>query len=303
MTSDNAIVIEHFTRRYGRHVAVDDLSLTVRRGSIFGLLGRNGAGKSTTIKALMNLVRPTAGRMTLLGFDSAADALRIRQRVAYVPEEPAYYGWMTVSEILAFNGAFHASWDAQLADALLQRLDVPRDRRLRELSLGTRAKVGLTMALGARPEVLILDDPTSGLDAVVRQEFLETIIANVQTEGGTVFFSSHLIHEMERIADAVAIVDRGRLVACAPLERLKAETKRVRAVYPDGPPGEFAMPGLIRVEREAHQAILTLSDCSPARVQEVRSTGAESVEVIGMSLEEIFIETVKGGSSHVRDND
>jgi len=303
MTSGNAITIEHLTRRFGRSVAVDDVSLEVPRGSIFGLLGRNGAGKSTTIKALMNLLPPTSGRLTLLGLDAAADALRIRQRVAYVPEEPKYYEWMTVEEILAFNASFHESWDAHHAASLLKRLEVPPGRRLRELSLGTRAKVGLTMALGSRPEILILDDPTSGLDAVVRQEFLETIIAEVQGEGGTVFFSSHLIHEMERVADEVAIMDQGRIVTCAPLERLKTETRKVRAIYPGAPPERFALSGLIKVEREPHQALLTVSGCSAAKVEEVRGTGAEAVEVLDMSLEEIFIETVKGGGCHVRDND
>ncbi len=303
MTSEHAIVIEGFTRRYGQRVAVDDVSLDVPRGSIFGLLGRNGAGKSTTIRALLNLLPPSAGCMTLLGLDSVKDALRIRQRAAYVPEEPKYYDWMTVDEILAFNASFHESWDAAHAATLLKRLEVPRGRRLRELSLGTRAKVGLVMALGARPELLILDDPTSGLDAVVRQEFLETIIANVQAEGGTVFFSSHLIHEMERVADRVAILDRGRVVANAPLDRLKAETRKLRAVYPEAPPERFTLPGLIRVERGSHQAVLTLSGCGPALMQQVRGTGAESVEVLDMSLEESFIETVRGGSDHVHDDD
>jgi ABC-2 type transport system ATP-binding protein len=303
MTSGHAIVIEGFTRRFGRRIAVDDVSLQVPRGSIFGLLGRNGAGKSTTIRALMNLISPSAGRMTLLDLDSVKDALRIGQRVAYVPEEPKYYDWMTVDEILSFNASFYESWDVAHAASLVSRLEVPRGRRLRELSLGTRAKVGLVMALGARPELLILDDPTSGLDAVVRREFLETIIANVQSEGGTVFFSSHLIHEMERVADRVAIMDRGRVVACAPLDRLKAETKKLRAVYPEAPPDRFTLPGLIRVEREPHQAVLTLSGCGPAMMQQVRGTGAESVEVLDMSLEEIFIETVTGGGVHVHDDD
>jgi len=303
MTCDNAITIDRFTVRYGRQVAVDDVSLEVPRGSIFGLLGRNGAGKTTTIRALMNLTPPTSGRLTLLGLDASAGAVRIGRRVGYVPEEPRYYDWMTVEEILGFNASFHESWDAQHAATLLKRLDVPRGRRLRELSLGTRAKVGLTMALGARPELLILDDPTSGLDAVVRREFLETIIAAVQEEGGTVFLSSHLVHEMERVADTVAIMDHGRIVTSAPLERLKEQTRRLRAVYPDGPPGEFAMPGLLRVERAQHQAVLTLSGCGPATVEQVRGTGAETVEVLDLSLEEIFVETVRGGGSHVRDHE
>lgn len=295
----SAIIIDRFTKRYGRKTAVEDLSLEVPRGSIFGLLGRNGAGKSTTIKALMNLVQPTSGRLTVLGLDSRKDSVTLHQRVGYVPEEPGYYGWMTVEEIIAFNSAFYESWDRNLAASLLKRMELPRAARLSDLSLGMRSKVGLVMALGSRPEVLIMDDPTSGLDTVVRHEFLESIIANVQAEGGTVLFSSHLLHEIERVADEVAIVQEGRLLARGSLEKLKSVTKKLRAVYPDAVPERFQLPGLIRVERDLHQALLTLSDYDPDQVETLRRTGAESVEVLDLSLEEIFVETVKRGGTHV----
>ena len=291
-----AIVIEGFTKRYGARDAVHDLSLQVPAGCIFGLLGRNGAGKSTTIKSLLNLVRPTAGRLRVLGLDSAADSVAIRGRVGYLPEEPCYYPWMTVSEIVAFNAAFYDTWDASLAASLLERLELPRERRLKELSRGTQAKVGLAMALAPRPELLILDDPTSGLDPVVRREFLEAVIANVQAEGGTVFFSTHLLHEMERVADEVAILHEGRLLVRASLETLKKSTRQIRVVYPETVPQTFPLPGLLRVDRNSHQAVLTVSAFDESMPATLRGHGAESVEVIDLSLEEIFVETVKGGA-------
>ena len=147
----NAIVIDGFTKTYGRHTAVRDLSLEVPRGAIFGLLGQNGAGKSTTIKTLLNLLQPTAGRLAVLGLDSVADSVALRRKVGYLPEEPAYYAWMTVDEIVRFNAHFFPTWDPALADSLLERLDLPRGRKLRELSRGMQAKVGLVMALGSRP--------------------------------------------------------------------------------------------------------------------------------------------------------
>ena len=292
-----AIIIEHFTKRYGAREAVHDLSLEVPAGSIFGLLGQNGAGKSTTIKTLLNLLQPTSGRLRVLGMDCTADSVAVRRRVGYLPEESCYYPWMTVDEIVSFNSAFYETWDSALAASLLKRLELPRARRLRELSRGMQAKVGLAMALSSRPELLILDDPTSGLDPVVRHEFLEAMIGNVQAEGGTVFFSTHMLHEMERVADEVAILHEGRLRVRAPLDRLKDSTRKLRAVYPVSVPETFPLPDIVRVERNSHQVLLTVSGFDASMPAALRDHGAESVEVIDLSLEEIFVETVKGARS------
>jgi ABC-2 type transport system ATP-binding protein len=294
VTSD-AIVIEHFHKRYRRREAVHDLSLTVPAGSIYGLLGCNGAGKSTTIRALMGLLRPTSGTLRVLGMDARRDAIRIRDRVGYIPEEPPGYSWMTVSEALEFHASFHPRWDRALAEGLRDRLELPPAARLREISRGMRAKAGLVMALGGRPDLLVLDDPTSGLDPIVRREFLEAVIANVQAEGGTVFFSSHLLDEMERIADEVAILHEGRLAASGPLERLKTGTRTMQAIYPGEPPARVALPGLLRCERGPHSLSLTVSGYEPRLRDAVRDTGALSVDVQDMSLEEIFVATVKRG--------
>lgn len=300
MTDSPAILIDRFTKSYGARDAVHDLSLSVSRGSIFGLLGQNGAGKTTTIRTLLNLVQPTSGHLSVLGHDSLAATVEVRRRVGYLPEEPAYYTWMTVDQIIGFNAAFYPNWDAALAARLLKELELPGNRRLKALSRGMQAKVGLVMALAPRPELLILDDPTSGLDPVVRREFLEAVIANVQAEGGTVFFSTHLLHEMERVADEVAILHNGRLRLRSSLEDLKTAWKKLRVVYPQAIPERFPVPGLVRTERNTHQALLTVESFDVAMPGALVSAGAESVEVIDLSLEEIFVETVKGGAAHVR---
>ncbi|MGD8377623.1 MAG: ABC transporter ATP-binding protein [Acidobacteriota bacterium] len=290
-----AIAIEGFTKRFGRTVAVEDLTLEVPRGAIFGLLGRNGAGKTTTIRTMLNLIRPDAGRLAVLGLDSVDDSVALRGRVGYLPEDPTYYPWMTVDEILRFNASFFPRWDAQLAETLQDQLGLPAERRLRDLSRGMRAKVGLVMALAPRPDVLLLDDPTSGLDPVVRHEFLEAVIANVQSEGGTVFFSTHLLHEMERVADRVAILQDGRLLLQAPLDAVKEGYKKLRAVYPEPPPASFPLEGLVRAERNAHQAVLTVRGYDPGMPARLREAGAASVEVVDLSLEEIFVALTRGG--------
>ena len=289
-----AIVIERFTKRFGSRTAVADLSLEVPRGAVLGLLGQNGAGKSTTIKTLLNLYRPTSGRLEVLGLDSVRQSIDLRRRVGYLPEEPSYYKWMTVDEAVRFNAAFFPKWDKALADELLKKLELPRTRRLRELSRGMQAKVGLVIALAPRPEVLILDDPTSGLDPVVRREFLEAMIANVQAEGGTVLFSTHLLHEMERVADEVAILHQGRLLLRDSLDSLKAATKKLRVVYPDRVPERIEIPGLLRVVRNTHQALITVGGYDAGVAERLRAAGAESVEALDLSLEEIFVEAVQG---------
>ena len=289
-----AIVIERFTKRFGSRTAVADLTLEVPRGAVLGLLGQNGAGKSTTIKTLLNLYRPTSGRLTVLGLDSVRQSIELRRRVGYLPEEPSCYKWMTVDEAVRFNAAFYTSWDKALADELLKRLELPRDRKLRELSRGMQAKVGLVLALAQRPEVLILDDPTSGLDPIVRREFLEAMIANVQAEGGTVLFSTHLLHEMERVADEVAILHHGRLLLRDSLEKLKAATKKLRVVYPDRVPERIEVPGVLRVVRNTHQALITVGGYEAGVIERLRAAGAESVEALDLSLEEIFVEAVQG---------
>ena len=299
MTESPAIHIDRFTKSYGSRDAVHDLSLSVPRGSIFGLLGQNGAGKTTTIKTLINLIQPTSGRLTVLGHDSVAATIDARRRIGYLPEEPAYYPWMTVDQIIDFNASFYPGWDTALAARLLGELELPGDRRLKALSRGMQAKVGLVMALAPHPELLILDDPTSGLDPVVRREFLEAVIANVQAEGGTVFFSTHLLHEMERVADEVAILHKGRLRLRSSLDDLKAGWKKLRVVYPQTIPAGFPLPALVRAERNSHQALLTVEAFDTAMPGTLMSAGAESVEVIDLSLEEIFVETVKGGTANV----
>jgi ABC-type multidrug transport system ATPase subunit len=288
-----AVRVERFSKRYGTHMAVEDLSFEVPRGSLFALLGRNGAGKTTTLRALLGLLRPTSGRLSVLGVEPGSGAVALRRRVGFLPEEPGTYPWMTVREIVRFNAAFYPAWDDALAGRLLRELDLPPERRLRDLSRGMRTKVGLLLAVAFRPELLVLDDPTAGLDPVVRREFLEAVIGNVHTEGGTVLFSTHLLQEMERVADEVAIIHGGRLRLRGALDDLKAGFRRLRAVWEGDPPASFDLPGLLSVERDRHQALLTFDRFEPSHVEALRRSGATSVEVMEMALEEIFFAVIR----------
>jgi ABC-2 type transport system ATP-binding protein len=219
-----AIVVEGLTKRFGRRLVVDNLTFEVPEGGVCGFLGRNGAGKSTVIRLMMNLLDPTAGKVTLLGLDSRRGHAALMRRVGYVSESPVLYDWMRVKQLVCFTAQFYPHWNHRRVDELLDRFAIDREQKIRHLSRGMHAQVALALALGGDPELLILDEPATGLDVLVRRDFLESIIQVIQQEGRTVLFSSHLLHEVERVADRIVIIDNGRLVQAGPMEDLKLTT-------------------------------------------------------------------------------
>lgn len=283
-------------RRFRKVWAIENVNLQVPAGSVFGFLGLNGAGKTTTIRMLLGLLEPSAGSISVLGMNPLTHGVEIRRRVGYVAENQKMYGWMTVAEVLRFVRPFYPTWNDYLATQLLRRFGLSPSARLRNLSAGMNAKVALTLALAHEPELLVLDDPTSGLDAVVRREFLESIIGLIHEEGRTVFFSSHIIHEVERVADWIGIIHEGTLRTVQPLEEMKAQTKRIRLVFPSGCPEVVQAPGLLSVQKNGRETLLTVQGFSDAtlRTLEVQYT-PQTIEVHDLSLEDIFVETVKGG--------
>ena len=219
-----AIAVNGLSKRFGRRLAVDNLTSEVPEGSVCGFLGRNGAGKSTALRIMMNLLDPTSGAITLLGHDSRRDHHSLMGRVGYVSESPVLYDWMKVRELVKFTAQFYPNWNHRRVDELLDRFAIDRKQTVRHLSRGTHAQLALALALGGDPELLILDEPATGLDILVRRDFLESIIQLMQQEGRTVLFSSHLLHEVERVADRVVIIDKGRLVQAGSIDDLKLAT-------------------------------------------------------------------------------
>ncbi len=217
----HALSVEALSKRFGHRLAVDNLTFHVPAGSVCAFLGRNGSGKSTTLRMIMNLLDPSAGAVTLLGLDSRRDHTALMSRIGYVSESPVLYDWMKVRQLVRFTAQFYPHWNQPRVDELLDRFAVDREQKIRHLSRGTQAQVALALALGGDPELLILDEPATGLDVLVRRDFLQTIIQLIQQEGRTVLFSSHLLHEVERVADHVVIIDRGRLVQAGSIEELK----------------------------------------------------------------------------------
>lgn len=291
--NEYVIKTERLTKKFGTIIAVDHINLEVKKGSVYGFLGENGAGKTTTIKMMLGLLRPTEGTVEVFGYNPLKNSVEIKRRVGYVPEDQTMYNWMTVEEICWFTSGFYPTWNKKLSEELLTRFDLPKNRKIRELSRGMQAKLMLTLALSHEPELLILDDPTSGLDAIVRREFLESLVDLIQQEGRTVFFSSHIINEVERVADYIGIIHNGKLIISTELEKLKQQTKRIRLIFETTPPEPESVTtsDVLSVEKSAHELVLTVSDFSDQKLAEVQKQyQAKSVEVVDLSLEDIFVE-------------
>ena len=296
MSQSWAIRVEGLTKRYQGRAAVDGLKFDVPSGSIFGLLGENGAGKSTTIKAALGLIAPDGGRVETLGLDPSKQGLEVRRRVGYVPEVPGLYDWMTVAEIGWFAAGFRAGVPGESEGyqkryaSLVGGFDLPVGRKIKALSKGMRAKVGLALAMASEPELLVLDEPTSGLDAMVRREFLESMV-DLAGEGRTVLLSSHQIGEVERVASHVALLHQGRLVLAEPLDELKSRTYSLTVTL-GGPEHPQAPPGLelIDAAEAPRQARWLVHAADRSTVELVRTLqGVADVEVETPSLEDIYI--------------
>jgi ABC-2 type transport system ATP-binding protein len=285
------IQVDQVTKRFGRHTAVDAMSLEIPPGCVFALLGENGAGKTTLVRMIMGLATPDMGRVSVFGLDSARHGEQIRRRVGYVPERPTLYEWMTVSEIGWFTAGFYGESFEQHYRNLIDKYRVPADRKINQMSKGMRAKVSLSLAMAHQPELLVLDEPTSGLDTLVRREFLESMV-DLAADGRTVLLSSHLIGEVERVADFVAIVRDGKLLAVERLDELKRTTRELTVTMQAA--GGTVPPLAGRVLRSEHRGkqwqILVRDVVDDAQID--RLTDSENVIAIESrtpSLEEIFV--------------
>ena len=291
----SVIQINHISKRFGRNVALENVSYSVEPGSVFALLGENGAGKTTTIRILLGMCDPDIGDTIVLGLDSQKNDIAIRRKIGYVPEQPNLYDWMTVAEIGKFAAAFYPDGFWFQYGKSVEAYQLPPDTKLRNLSKGMRAKVALALALAHDPELLILDEPTSGLDPLVRREFLESMVDRAAT-GKTVFLSSHQIAEVERVADYVAIMKKSKLLAVKKLEDLKSETFQLSATF-SGIAGDFTPPFSDIIEETVLGRELRVIGTGLNPQAEQLLAGDEKIarfEIRKPSLEEVFVAYMGG---------
>jgi ABC-2 type transport system ATP-binding protein len=295
MTSLPVIETNDLSKRYGRVEAVRGLSFSVKPHQITAFLGLNGAGKSTTIRMLLGMIRPSSGTGLVLGhrIDDAKESVHLRRKVAYVSENKQLYDYMTVAQIIRFTRPFYPDWSIDKERKLLSAYELPTDRRIKSLSKGMRTKVALLLALARKPELLILDEPSEGLDPIGIELMLESLVAQ-NSDGTTVFFSSHQIPEVERIADHVCMLHRGSLVLDTSLDTMRQSYRQIDLVFPSLPNEcDVRMAGVERIRANGRQMRVVVSKNADMVIERAHDLHASSVEVSPVSLREIFLETVK----------
>jgi ABC-type multidrug transport system ATPase subunit len=220
--SEPVISVAELTRRFGAKTALDSVSVSMPRGAVYGLVGANGAGKTTLTKHILGLLRAESGSVRVFGLDPVADPVGVLSRIGYLSEENDLPGWMRVDELIRYSRAFYPAWDDEYAEELRQRFALDPAAKIKTLSKGQKARMGLLIALAYRPDLLVLDEPSSGLDPIVRRDILGAIIRTIAHEGRTVLFSSHLLEEVEQVADHVTMINRGQIVLSASLDAIRA---------------------------------------------------------------------------------
>ena len=219
--SESAIEVTELTRRFDSKTALDSVTLSMPPGAVYGLVGANGAGKTTLIKHILGLLRAQSGSVRVFGLDPVADPVGVLSRIGYLSEENDLPSWMRVDELISYSRAFYPAWDDDYAEELRRSFALDPVAKIKTLSKGQKARAGLLVALSYRPDLLVLDEPSSGLDPIVRRDILGAIIRTIAGEGRTVLFSSHLLEEVEQVADHVTMIDHGRIVLSAPLEIIR----------------------------------------------------------------------------------
>jgi ABC-2 type transport system ATP-binding protein len=286
---ETIVEIRGLDRRFGAARALAGVNLSIRRGTVFGLVGANGAGKTTLIRHVMGLLRAEAGGVRVFGLDPVAEPTAVLSRIGYLSEVSELPEWMRVAELIAFTRAFYPRWDDAYAEQLRHTFELDAGKRVKELSKGQRARLGLLLAVAHRPELLVLDEPSSGLDPLVRRDILRAIVRTIAEEGRTVVFSSHLLDEVERVADHVAIIDRGRIVADDTLDGLKSAYHRVVLSFGAPPPAAPKANGFFHWEGTgAHWSAFFRGDGSAAE-RAAAALDARLVERATPSLNELFV--------------
>jgi ABC-2 type transport system ATP-binding protein len=294
----SVVDVSGLSRAFGGKTALEGVSFRATAGRVYGLVGANGAGKTTLLKHLLGLLRATAGSVRVFGLDPVRDPVGVLSRVGYLSEERELPEWMRIDELLSYTQAFHPAWDSGYARELLETFELDPSKKVKELSKGMRAQTGLIAAVAHRPALLILDEPSSGLDAVVRRDILNAIVRTVADEGRTVIFSSHLLYEVERMSDHITMMDHGRVTLSGALDEVRKgyQRSRVRFVASFDVPPE--LDTALAVEGGGRTWSVVHSGSPEQFNHSVRKLGGEVVESRDATLEEIFL--VRACRSHPR---
>ena len=287
---EQAVVeVTGLSRSFGHKTALDDVSFSAAAGQVYGLVGSNGAGKTTLLKHLLGLLRATSGSVRVFGLDPVRDPVGVLSRTGYLSEEHELPEWMRIDELMRYTQAYHPTWDEAYARELLETFALDPAKKVKELSKGMRAQAGLIAAVAHRPQLLILDEPSSGLDAVVRRDILDAVVRAVADDGRTVIFSSHLLDEVERMSDHVTLIDQGRVALSGVLDDVRGAYLRSRVRFADHFDRPPVLDTALTVEGGGRSWSVVHSGSLEQFQHSVLERGGEVVESRGATLEEIFL--------------
>jgi ABC-2 type transport system ATP-binding protein len=280
--------VRNLAKSFGRKPVFEDLSLTLEKGKVYGLLGRNGEGKTTLIRIIMGVIPADRGEIfydgKIIRFGDAA----YKKEIGYIPEDPFFFGDMKIEELLGFNAAFYPQWDNRKAEDYLRMFTLDRRAKVKTLSRGMKLKLEFLVSLAARPELLILDDPTSGIDVATRHDFLRDIIRELADAGTTILFSTHMVHELGRIVEHLIILHGGRLILDQDYETLRSMIKRIRFSFEGSPPEKIDLAGVLTESRDENRAELVIFPWDEAIKKKIGEISPSHLDVESLNLEEIF---------------
>lgn len=290
--SDAVVDIRGLSRRFGKTVALEDVSLQLLPGRVYGLVGGNGAGKTTLIKHILGLLKPQVGSVRVFGLEPVLHPVPVLSRIGYLSEERDLPDWMRIDELMWYTQAFHPNWDPTYAKELIAALGLDPSKRVKDLSKGMRAQTGLIAAVAHRPELLLLDEPSTGLDAVVRRDILDAIVRTVADNGRTVLFSSHLLDEVEQMSDEICMIHNGRLVLQGSVDQIHEQHQMLSLRFPR----EFERPpkleGMLAAEGHGRNWQVVCNGDQAKLTSALQAMGGEIVHARNASLQEIFVARV-----------
>lgn len=295
--NQSVLRVDRLHKNFGSKEVLRGVDLALEPGTVLGLLGANGSGKTTLIKCALGLLRPTSGHATIFGENAWDLSVAAKSRLGYVPQEVTSYPWMRVRQVIAYTAAFYRRWNQPFVDTLCQRWHVPLEDRVGALSTGQLQTVGIVLALGHQPELLVLDEPVASLDPSARRQFLRTLLEMLEDQRQTILFSTHITSDLERVAQRVAILGDGKIRFHGELDELKDRVKRLRITARHDLPASFAVPGALRCEVAGSHATVSVADFDERLVADMRKTWDADISVHDLNLEEIFVEMHDGAST------
>ncbi len=290
--SENVVEVRGLSRQFGKTMALDEVSLDVRPGLVHGLVGANGAGKSTLMKHLLGLLKPKQGSVRVFGLDPVKHPVSVLERIGYLSEERDLPEWMRVDELMRYTRAYHSSWDQPYAEHLLDTFGLDIAKKVKQLSKGMRAQAGLIAAVAHRPELLLLDEPSTGLDAVVRRDILNAIIRTVAEDGRTAIFSSHLLDEVEQMSDHVFMIDQGKLVLQGSLDDIKEGHQLLSVRFFTERDELPSLEGMLSAQQCGNHWRIVCNGANGQVRESLRRLGGEVTHARNATLQEIFVARV-----------